>query len=74
MQQFIWSDCSDRMKHAFRIDENGRRDRVSVCGEMYHPEVVHVKNPRQLGLSLACPVCENFELESNRKGAQSVKE
>jgi hypothetical protein len=56
-----WTDCSDRVRHAFRIDEKGRHERVSVCGETYHPEIHRIENPRQLGLPLVCPVCEAVE-------------
>jgi len=61
MNTFIWSDCSDRVRHAFAVDENGKNSRVSACGEIYHPVISHVKNPSQLGLPLVCPMCEEIE-------------
>lgn len=61
MNKFIWSDCSDRVRHAFRLNALVQHERVSICGEMYHPEIRRVNNPTQLGLPLVCPVCEEIE-------------
>jgi ribosomal protein L44E len=61
MNTFIWSDCSDRVRHAFRVDENGRNERVSACGEIYHPVVTPVKKTLQLALPLVCPMCKKME-------------
>lgn len=74
MKKFIWENCSDMTEHAFRVDDKGQHERVSICGKVYHPEIIPIKNHRQMALPIHCPACEKIEwLESKQEEAQSVK-
>jgi len=68
MKRFVWENCSDRAIHAFRINDRGQHERVSICGEVYHPKISRTLTPpRQMMLPLVCSVCEKMERVENRQ-------